>query len=80
VKKVALQAKSLSKKSKEMRIEANNKAAHIGYIDKGHWIMYEGMEFPEGITTFTAHVSCGNNNGGTIELRLSRTSGSDPVA
>jgi len=70
-----IEAESFSKKSKGMRIESNDQSAHIGYIDNGHWIMFEGMEFPEGIKTFTARVACGNNNGGTIELRLGSASG-----
>jgi hypothetical protein len=49
--------------------------AHLGYIDNGNWIMFEGIEFPEGITKCTVRVACGNNNGGTIELRLGSASG-----
>jgi len=57
------------------RKEVSEYGAHLGYINNGHWIMFEGMEFPEGITKCTVRVSCGNANGGTIELRLGSTSG-----
>ena len=48
--------------------------SHLGHIGNGHWIMYEGMAFPEGITKCTVRAASGTN-GGTIELRLGSESG-----
>ena len=70
-----VQAESYSKKSNGISIQSNDQGGEaIGHIGNGHWIMYEGMAFPEGITKCTVRAASGTN-GGTIELRLGSESG-----
>jgi hypothetical protein len=72
---VVVGAESYSKKSNGMSIQGNGLGGEaIGHIGNGHWIMYEGMAFPEGITKCTVRAASGTN-GGTIELRLGSESG-----
>lgn len=71
---IGIQAESYTKKS-GTKHENSYYGEHLGYIGNENWIMFEEMEFPEGITTFTARASCGNKDGGTIDLRLGSASG-----
>ena len=71
---IRIQAEQYTRNS-GTRKEVSEYGAHLGYINNGHWIMFEGMEFPEGITKCTVRVSSGSKNGGTIELRLGSKTG-----
>ena len=71
-----IEAETFSNKSQGMKIEnCSEGGKHIAYINKGHWIMFKGIKIPDGLSRFTARVSCGNNQGGTIELRIGSQTG-----
>ena len=71
-----IEAETFSDKSQGMQIEnCSEGGKHIAYINKGHWIMFKGIKTPNGFSRFTARVSCGNNRGGGIELRVGSQTG-----
>ncbi|MDD7986212.1 carbohydrate-binding protein [Lentisphaera marina] len=71
-----IEAETFNKKSQGMKIEnCSEGGKHLAYINNGHWIMFKGINIPDGFNRFTARVSCGNYRGGTIELRIGSQTG-----
>jgi hypothetical protein len=71
-----IEAETFSNKSQGMKIDnCSEGGKHIAYINNGHWIMFKGINIPDGFNCFTARVSCGNYRGGTIELRIGSQTG-----
>uniref|UniRef100_UPI000555317C carbohydrate-binding protein n=1 Tax=Aquimarina pacifica TaxID=1296415 RepID=UPI000555317C len=49
-------------------------SGNVGYIENGEWIMFEDIDFENGVASISASVSSGSS-GGNIEIRQGSTTG-----